>query len=145
MRVEFHGLETVVPDGWHDESTIIFTLPMGGSRDAKERQANISITWDAHEQRDPHVVLDLKMKKLAKTLRSYQLIETGQLEVESRAIPFVVYGFRATRAITQILFAKQTDVELILICGTATSEHFAEVRPHFEKSARALARAKPTA
>lgn len=146
MRISFAGLETTIPDGWKDESTIVYTMPadvIAGPLIARQRKsegggANVSITWEDAAQVAPQRYLDDRLEQTLKALPGFRLLGTGDLGDVGDPIPCAEYALQAGRPMMQLLAVRRIRERIVVVTGTALEPVYAKARPFFVDAARAL-------
>lgn len=130
------GLVTELPDGWHDESTMTFTIP---PTDVGQGQAlspgNVVINWvDGNDAAPEEYLADLH-KQFAEAFDNFEVLEEGEL---GPAIPFIRFQFDAGRDLQQMLAVRRVGSRMVIVTGTALGELFERYRDQFADVARSL-------
>ncbi len=136
MRAAFMGLVSELPDGWHDESTMTFTIP---HIDVGEGQmlspGNVVINWVDGSHAEPEDYLADLHHQLQESFDNFETLEEGELAPQ---IPFIRFQFEAGRDLQQILAVRRIGNRMVIVTGTAMGEYFDRYREQFVGVARSL-------
>ena len=130
------GLVSELPDGWHDESTMTFTIP---PVDVGEGQVlspgNVVINWVDGTQAEPEDYLADLHRQLEESFDNFETLEQGEL---APRIPFIRFQFEAGRDLQQMLAVRRIGNRMVIVTGTAMGEYFDRYRDEFAGVALSL-------
>jgi hypothetical protein len=147
MKVPFVGLSANIPDGWADESTLVFTMPadsslapsLVGKRNKPRSSANVTLAWEEIGAMGAAEYLRGRLETLRQALKHFKLEEEGALEGRNDA-PFAVYRFEAKEPMMQLLCCQKVGTQVVCTTGTALTEAFLRVRENFLHVASSIAK-----
>ena len=129
MLTSFGALSAEIPDGWTDDSTMVFSLPER-SKDGHGK-ANITLTWEKASVTDPGEYLTARLRRLPKVLDRYKATSRGDHGSGAQSIPYVEHTFGKEVPMTQMVMAKLVGEQMVCITGTALTGAYGEVRERF--------------
>ena len=149
MRAFFAGLQTEIPDGWVDDSTITYSMPAEAdlgtptlpSRQPTRGGANVTITWEGRGGGDPETYLQERLAKLGEALPVFKLRDKGSLGEDDQLIAFAEFSIGGEVPMIQLLQVKLAGDRLVCVTGTALEAVYPTIRERFMETARTLGQA----
>jgi hypothetical protein len=154
MKVEFAGLKTLVPDGWVDESTLLFQSQNEDLQPDAEKAsgpskkgARLAIRWvpdDAPQGGQERAttlaaLLQERLSHLPRLIPDFALQEEGGWEEGADdEVAFGIYELEMPRRLTHQIFVRRVQGHLVTLSGASTPEEFEQHRPIFEAAAKSL-------
>jgi hypothetical protein len=139
VALKFNEFSAEVPEGWHDESQIIFTMP--NTEGPAPSRANVVFTWENAQPGSESTYLEEHMRRLAGIV-PFRVLEEGHLGEGTDSMHFieVQLGYEQ-RPMNQMLIAKRIDGKMAVITGTAMRHLYPQLRETFLEIARKLKQA----
>lgn len=146
MRISFLELDAAVPDGWTDESTLIYSMPEAPlgppllTRNQVQRHApaSLAITWERGARISAQRYLDDRLKQLVSALRGLRVTARGEAGQTDDPIPFAEFELELTTPLTQLLAVRRVGPHLLCVTGTARPAVYPGVREMFLAAARSV-------
>jgi hypothetical protein len=135
-----------VPDGWHDESTIIYSMPADTGLQARMSlntqrplpQANIAISWEDAGDLEAGRYLDDRLEQLPKLVQGFEVHGRGNAGSAEAPIPYAEYSVPAKVPLVQMLLVRRLGDLMVTLTGTALQKSYDKVKAHFIAAARGL-------
>ena len=146
MQTHFNNFTTWVPDGWLDQSTITFCMPVSQNAQAPlsagkavaHSAANLVLTWESEENRQLLDYGSARLNKIKTALPGFHLVEEGICNEKETSIFFAEYHISMSPALTQLLQIKVVDNYFVCLTGTAIQNNYINVKEHFKRTMQLL-------
>jgi hypothetical protein len=136
--LQFNEFSAEVPEGWRDESQIIFTMP--STEGPAVSRANVVFTWEDMPQGTESEYLEEHMRRLAGMV-PFKVIEEGSIGKETDAMHFIEVQLGYQRPMNQVLIVKRVGGKIVVVSGTALRDLYPQIRETFFEIARKLKKA----
>ena len=141
--IAFAGLKFEVPDDWHNESTLVFSMPtteglstpMAMNPQYTPPTANITVSWEKANGLSAKEFLDLRLGHIPQIFPGFEKQEAG---LTDEGMPYAQYKVPAEPPFIQLVCVKASEDKLVCITGTALESTFSKARSQFFKTAQSL-------
>ena len=127
MQITCGALVTDVPDGWRDESTIVYTMPpdpqlvarLAAGSSPRSSPAAITVTWEDAGDLQAAAFLEGRLETLRRSLQGFKLLGRGDAGGGDSPVPYLEYGLAARVPLSQILLVRRVGALMVVVTGTA--------------------------